>query len=372
MLQAIFEYQTMIARLTGLEVSNAGLYDGATALAEGVLMALSLQPGKRRVVISKGVNPQYLQVLRTHLRAQDIEYIEVELQEGATCAASWRKALGAAEDSSGAPEDSPGAAKDKGAASPGAAAAKGLCAAAVFQSPNFFGCLEDGAELTAQAHAAGALAIQVFNPISLGLLAPPGQWGVDIAAGEGQPLGMPPSAGGETLGLFAARMNHIWKMPGRLAGLTRDRLGRRSYVLTLQSREQHIRRARATSNICTNQSLYALTALIYLAALGAEGLRELAEICARRCALAREKLAALPGFGLEFPQAPVFHEFVLRTPRPAEDLFKQLHDQHGILPGFPLSREFPEMKNALLICATEMTSAADIDRLAGALAEAAT
>jgi len=360
LLQAIFEFQTYISRLTGMDVANAGLYDGATALAEAALMGLSARPAAKRVVLSRAIHPQYREVVRTHVSALGAEVIEVDCADGATSLEKWREALGLS-----APKDAAG-----GGASPSSSDASPAAAVALFQSPNFFGCLEDGAALVEAAHKAGALAAVAFNPIALGVLATPGQWGADIAVAEGQPLGMAPGAGGETLGLFAARAEHVWKMPGRLVGLTRDREGRRAYVLTLQSREQHIRRARATSNICTNHSLFALMACIYMATVSAEGLRELAGICAGRCALARRRLAQIPGCQLAFPKADHFHEFALRTGRDARELERRIARESGILAGYPLGREYPELADALLVCTTEMTSEADIERLAVALEQA--
>jgi glycine dehydrogenase subunit 1 len=340
LLQAIFEYQTYIARLTDMDIANAGLYDGATALAEGVLMGLNIRPKARRVVLARSIHPHYRRVVHSHLAALEVEVVEVEAPEGVVDAADWKKALG--------PD--------------------GTTAVAAFQSPNFFGCIESGQSLVEAAHQAGAVAVVAFNPIALGILATPGQWGADIAVGEGQPLGMAPAAGGETLGLFATRTEHVWKMPGRLVGLTHDRKQRRAYVLTLQSREQHIRRARATSNICSNQSLYAIMATIYLATLGPEGLRELATLCARRCDELRRRLAAISGFAPAFA-APVFHEFVLRTGRDAKALADEFHRTYGILPGYPLGTDYPELADALLVCVTEMTPPDAMDRLADALAK---
>jgi len=339
LLQATFEYQTAVARLTGMDVSNAGLYDGATALAEAVLMGFNLKPKSPRIVLSRGIHPQYRQVVRTHVESLGAEVVEVDLREGITPEDAWRSALGE----------------------------KDTTALAVVQSPNFLGCLEGGKLLVAAAHAAGALACVVFNPIALGALATPGQWEADLAVGEGQPLGLAAAAGGETLGLFATRKEYVWKMPGRLVGLTRDRLDRRAYVLTLQSREQHIRRARATSNICTNQALYALMAAIYLATVGPGGLREVAAICAARSAYARKRIQERAGLRPAF-SAPSFHEFALRVGRDAEAAAEILADKHGILAGYPLGRDYPELEDCLLICTTELTPTEDIDRLADALA----
>ncbi len=339
LLQAIFEYQTCVARLTDMEVSNAGLYDGATALAEGVLMAMGIRSKARRVVLSKAIHPQYRAVVRSHVEGLRAEVVEVDMTNGRTGLDAWCEALGDPD----------------------------TAAVAAFQSPNFFGSLEDGEALVKAAQEKNALAATVFNPIALGILATPGRWGADIAVAEGQPLGMNPYAGGEALGVFATRKDHMWKMPGRLVGLTRDRKGRRAYVLTLQSREQHIRRARATSNICTNQSLFALMAAIYLATLGPEGLREVATLCASRAAYARKVLGTVKGYNVAF-DAPAFHEFVLRTPGDAQELAVRVIHNHNLVPGYPLGKDYPELADCLLVCTTEMTSREEIDRLAAALA----
>jgi glycine dehydrogenase subunit 1 len=293
-------------------------------------------------VLSRGIHPQYRQVVRSHVEGLGAEVVEVETKEGITSADGWTQALGE----------------------------KDSAAIAVVQSPNFFGCIEDGAGLLAAAREAGALGCVVFNPIALGLLATPGQWGADIAVGEGQPLGLASSAGGETLGLFAARKEHMWKMPGRLVGLTRDRLNRRAYVLTLQSREQHIRRARATSNICSNQALYALMAAIYMATVGPDGLRDIATICGSRAAHGRKRIAEKSGLRPAF-SSPTFHEFVLRVGGDAEAVAETLARDRNVIAGYPLGRDYPELRDCLLVCATEMTTTDDIDRLADALASLA-
>lgn len=338
-LQATFEFQTLIAQLTGMEIANAGIYDGATALAEAVCMGINIKPEANRIVLAGGIHPDFRAVVHTHLDGMGPEVVEVPSDGGRIDPAAWKAALGPA----------------------------GTTAVAVFQSPNFFGGIEDGAKLVAAAKEAGAVSVVVFNPTALGVLATPGEWGADIAVGEGQPLGLAPAGGGETVGLFASKKEYMWKMPGRLVGLTRDRQGRRAYVLTLQTREQHIRRAKATSNICTNHALFAIMSTVYMSVLGPRGLRELATICARRADYARRKLAKVPGVKLAHPEVPVFHEFVIEVPEDAEVFAAHLEEHHNISPGYPLGKKFASMKNSLLVCTTELATEADIDRLVAAV-----
>ena len=342
-LQTIFEFQTMVARLFGMEVANASLYDGSTALAEAALMAARLRAGRRTLVVSEAVHPEYREVLATYVAGVGLRVVTVPFDRaaGATDRAALRSALDA---------DS---------------------AAVLIQNPNFFGVIEPLEELAELAHGAGALAVASADPVALAVLRPPGELGVDIATAEGQPLGIPLFYGGPYVGLMATSMDNVRQMPGRLAGVARDAAGRRGYVLTLKPREQDIRRERATSNICTNEALIATAVAIYLAALGPRGLREVAEQCYHRSHYLAAELARLPGFGPCFP-GPFLREFALRTPRPAAELNRRLWERHGIVGGLDLGR-FPDLglDGGWLLTATELNSRADIDRLVAAVREAA-
>ncbi|MFZ5558937.1 MAG: aminomethyl-transferring glycine dehydrogenase subunit GcvPA [Pseudomonadota bacterium] len=336
-LQLLYEYQSMIAALTGLEVSNASLYDGASALGEAVLMAVRLHKGGRRVLIPRALHPAYRAVAGTLARPQGIEL--VELPYDAASGTTPPEAIGEL-------------------------AGDGL-AAVVIAQPNYFGVLEDADALTEAARRLGALAVAVVNPTALALLKPPGEWGgdgADIAVGDGQPLGLPLAGGGPSLGFMACRKSHVRQLPGRLVGATVDRDGTRGYVLTLQAREQHIRRSKATSNICTNQGLAAAAASVYLAIVGAEGLRRIAARChANVMALAR-RLAALPGMERIF-SGPVFHEVAFRMKAPVGDVLRALEAQ-AILGGAPLEPDYPELAGGLLVCATEIKTEDDLDQFA--------
>lgn len=338
-LQAIFDYQSLVTALTGMEVSNASHYDGATAVAEAVTMAYAHFRGKRsRVVLSPSLHPQYRQVVHTYNDGSPLELVGEDLSpdtgpEGLVSLITPQTAL------------------------------------VIVQYPDFFGRVYDLTTLAQSVHAAGALLAVSVNPTALGLLKTPGEFGADIVTGEGQPLGIPLSFGGPYLGLFATRKEYVRKMAGRLVGETVDTRGQRAYVLTLTAREQHIRREKATSNICTNQGLMALAATIYMSMLGKHGLRQLAEICYHKAHYAAKKIAALPGFSLWSP-APFFHEFVVRCPEPVEDINEHLLD-HEILGGYDLGRDFPTLENHMLIAVTEMNSKEEIDRLVDALAELA-
>mgnify|MGYP002397480714 FL=1 len=335
-LQAIFEFQTMICQLTGMEVANASLYDGASACAEGALMAMRATR-RSKVLLSAGVHPEYRETVATYCRYLDAELVDVPLaQDGRTDTAALSQLL----------DDN--------------------TAALVAGYPNFFGVVEDLATLADAVHACGArLIASVQEPLALGLLKSPGELGADIVAGEGQSLGIPVSFGGPYLGFFAARQKDVRSMPGRLVGETVDQAGERGFVLTLATREQHIRREKATSNICSNQGLCALTATIYMALLGKQGLREVAQQNFAKASYAREAITALPGFALAH-DAATFNEFVVECPQDAEQLLAKLEEQ-DILAGIPLSRYFPDRPNALLVCVTETHSRADIDRLVAAL-----
>ena len=335
-LQAIFEFQSLVCQLTGMEVANASMYDGASSLAEAVLMANRINR-RSRAVLSRAVHPEYREVVRTYVEGAGIELVEVpEDETGRTDLARIADVV------------------DDGTA------------AVVIQSPNFFGVVEDLRPFSKLARDHKALLIAVVNePMSLGVLQPPGALGADVVVGEGQAFGIPIAYGGPHVGLFATRQSFVRKMPGRLVGETVDQAGRRGYVLTLSTREQHIRREKATSNICTNEGLCALMATITLAVLGPRGLQELACLNLSRAAYARERIARLPGFRIPF-SAPVFNEFVVEAPVKAEGLVETLA-QEGIYAGVPLSRFFPEMDHGLLVCVTERTGREAIDRYVDAL-----
>jgi glycine dehydrogenase subunit 1 len=336
-LQAMYEYQSMLCELTGMDVANASMYDGASAVGEAAVMSRDLTK-RDQVVVSTAVNPQYRQVLRTYVRHLGIDVVELPYEAGRTAPAQVREACGS------------------------------RTAAVIVQSPNVFGCIEDGTALADVAHAAGALlVVAVAEPISFGVLQPPGVFGADIVAGEGQPLGNHLSFGGPYLGMLATREAYIRRMPGRLVGVTHDHDERRGFVLTLQTREQHIRREKATSNICTNEALNALAAGIYMAAMGKTGMRRVAEVNARRAHYARRRLVAIPGVQAAF-DGPVFNEFVLRTPIDPDRLNERLAAR-GILGGLALGRWYPEMPDGWLVCVTEARSRAQIDALVDAVQE---
>jgi glycine dehydrogenase subunit 1 len=331
MLQAIFEYQTMIARITGLDVSNASLYDGGTASYEACAMAIS-KTGRRRVLFDRSVNPHYRELLSSYGRNVRVEMVEVDY------------------------------APDSGEAS-GRLAERvdESLAAVVVQNPDFLGRIADYSELAEAAHAKGALLVMIVNPVSLGLLKTPGEMGADIAAGEGQPLGLRLNYGGPYLGFLAARRALMRKMPGRLVGETVDGQGRRGYVLTLQAREQHIRREKATSNICSNQAMCALTALSHLSIIGKRGYRKVAELCVQKAHYARMTLGAVEGAELVF-DGPHFNEFVLRLGKPVEDLFRVMG--HSFEPGIRLNRWYDELADCLLVAVTEVNTRRNIDEYA--------
>lgn len=337
-LQAFFEFQSLIAGLTGLDVANASLYEGASALAEAILMAMRSTRRTGRVVIAGSLHPEYRQTVRTYLKCLNCEVIETDLAEGV---ADWQQVASSVNDQT---------------------------AALVVQHPNFFGCLEDVTAVVEAAHAAGALAIQVFDPSSLGILKRPGDYGIDIAVAEGQSLGIPLQFGGPYLGLMACREEFVRRMPGRLIGQTTDSHGRRAFVLNLQTREQHIRRDKATSNICTNQGLMALRAAVYLSQLGPQGIREMGELCCRKAHYAAEQLAAAGVGKLAFPHG-FFKEFVLTCERPVAELMQRARAA-GFQIGPALSRfsAVPEtLHNSLLIAVTEQRTKTEIDTLVAAL-----
>lgn len=341
-LQAFFEFQTMICRLTGMEVANASLYDGAAAVAEAVIMSLKAT-GRRRVIIAGTVHPHYRAVVRTYLADLAATCEEIEPGPNGTITdADLQAALEAGKDGGND------------------------VACVVVQSPNIFGRVESWSSLFAMTHAqTDALAVSVFNPIACGLLPLPGSCGADIAVAEGQPLGIPLQFGGPYLGLFATRRKLMRKMPGRLIGQTVDAEGQRAYCLTLQTREQHIRGAKATSNVCTNQGLLALRAAMYLAAVGPEGLRETAEQCYHRAHHAAAKIADLPGYFLSF-DGPFFHEFLVNCPVPAAQLI-DAGRAAGVMPGLDGSALGIGSADQLLIAVTEKRTAAQIDQLVNLL-----
>ena len=335
-LQAIYEYQTLVCRLTGMEVANASLYDGASSLAEAVLMAHRIV-SRRRVLVARSVHPDYRRVLATYLANMDLEIVEIGF--GAD-----------------------GRVDDAELASACDARTLAVCV----QSPNFLGVIERLDRLCRVAAGGGALSVAVVaEPFSLGLLKPPGEQGADVVCGEGQSFGNPLSFGGPYLGLFATREKYLRQIPGRLVGEALDVDGRRGFVLTLSTREQHIRRGKATSNICTNQGLCALAASIHLALLGPGGLAQVARLNHARAEYAKETLSRVRGCRPYF-SGPTFNEFVLEVPGDASAVRDRLLAQ-GILAGLPLEDAYPELEHALLVCATEMTTTAQIDALARAM-----
>jgi glycine dehydrogenase subunit 1 len=343
-LQLIYEYQTMMASLTGMEVSNASLYDGASAVAEASLMAARANRKSKslRLLVASTVHPHYRKVAASVCGNQSLRFEEVPY-----CTECGSIIMGALSRHNG--QD---------------------ITALVIQQPNFFGRLEDVDALTDWAHENGALVIAVVNPTSLAVLKPPGEWGkrgADIAVGEGQPLGVPLSSGGPYFGFLTSRMEHVRQMPGRIVGRTLDLTGRPGFTLTLQAREQHIRRAKATSNICTNQGLLVTAATIYLSLMGAEGLERVAAASHARTRELVTALTRINGVRLAF-EGECFHEAVLSLDRPVAPLLEALASR-GILGGLDLSEHYPELGGALLVCATETKTSADIDAYASALAE---
>jgi glycine dehydrogenase subunit 1 len=336
-LHAMYEFQTMVCELLGMEVANASMYDGASALAEAALMAMRITR-KRRLLVSGALHPHWLQVLKTYTANIDPEIATLPLRSGTTT-----------------PDEV-------------AAALDSDTAAVLIQSPNVFGLIEPIRRIGARLRDRPALYILAAYPISLGLLTSPGEAHADIAVAEGQPLGIPLSYGGPYLGLFATKLGNIRQMPGRISGAAYDDAGRRGYLMTLQAREQHIRRQRATSNICSNQALCALAATVYLALLGPDGLRAVAEHSFALAHGLADRLAVLPGCSLAF-DGPYFNEFVLDLPLPAEDVERELwHD--GIISGLPLGHWWPDRQNQMLFCATEIVTDAAIHRLVAAMEEA--
>lgn len=337
-LQAIFEFQSYICELTGLKVANASMYDGATALAEaGSLAAAATR--RKRLVVARTVHPDAREVLATYARGLNLEIAEVGWEAGVTD----RKALETA-----ITEDT---------------------AAVLVQNPNFFGSLEDIRAIGELIHARGGLLIVSCNPLSLGLLEAPGKLGADIVVGDAQPLGIAPSFGGPTCGFFAVADSYMRRMPGRIVGQTTDRNGKRGFVLTLQAREQHIRREKATSNICSNQALLALAASVYMSLMGKQGMAEVAELNLQKAHYAKTRLASIPGLGLPFP-APVFNEFVIRLPEGADpQRLQQKLLEAGFIGGYDLGRSYPDLAGHVLIAVTEKRSKAEIDQFVSVMEE---
>ena len=330
MLQAIFEYQTMICQLTGMDVANASMYDGGTAVAEGAIMGCGATR-RSKVLVSRSVSPFYREVLRNYFNSRGLGLEEIPIRDGCTDRDSLAKMLGAD------------------------------IATVVLQQPNFFGMVENMNGIAAMVHEHKAVLVVSVDPLSLPLLQTPAEYGADIVVGEGQGLGVPASFGGPLLGIMAARDKFVRQLPGRIAGETVDSEGNRGFVLTLQTREQHIRREKAASNICSNEALVALGASVYLAAMGPQGMLEVAEQCLQKAAYAREKITALSGYGLAFPGIN-FKEFALTVPGDPAELNKKLLEKN-ILGGIDLAPFYPELKNTMLFAVTEKRTREEIETL---------
>ncbi len=330
MLQAIFEYQTMICELTGMDVSNASVYDGATAAAEAAFMAADIT-GRNKILVSLTVNPETRKVIKTYCRVAGIDVVEVNYKEGLTDRSDLKTKL------------------DR------------ETAALVVQSPNFFGCIEPCRDLFDIVRSYDSLAIMSTEPISLGIFKAPAELGADITVGDGQPLGNPVSFGGPYVGFMAARDKYIRRLPGRIVGETIDKDSKRGFVLTLQAREQHIRREKATSNICSNQALNALTAAVYLSVAGKKGLKDLATLCSQKSYYAANRIAGISGFSLPFSK-PFFREFVIKSSIPSDELNRILLE-NKIIGGYILENDYTELKDHLLFCVTEVNTKENIDAL---------
>ena len=336
-LQYIFEFQTLICQLTGMEVANASMYDGSTSMAEAYLMSQRVTR-RNKIVVATSVHPEYREVARTYTKHGDAEIVEAAFDEESGRLSD----LSALDDKT---------------------------AALVVQSPNFFGCIEDLKTLAEAAHAVGALLVVVVTEaISFGLLKSPGSCGADIVVGEGQSFGIPMSFGGPHVGLFATQDKFVRQMPGRLCGVAYDNNGNRGFTLTLSTREQHIRREKATSNICTNQGLIALAATIYMETMGKQGLQEVATQNAQKAAYAKQKISEIDGFSIPF-SSPTFNEFVVRGPKPATEILEELRTQNGVIGGLALSKYYANRSNEFLVCVTETTTRAQIDNLVESLIE---
>ncbi len=333
-LQSIYEYQTIICELTGLDYANASLYDGGTALYEAAMMAVRIT-GRNKIIVDSGVNLIYRTMLYTYTSNLAVEFVEIPVQHGQ----SSRKELFDRLD-------------DK-------------TAAVITQNPNFFGAVDDHSDIVEKVHSKGALAIASVYPVSLSMLKAPGEMGFDIATGEGQSLGIPLSFGGPYLGFMAVKKEYVRQMPGRIVGATVDQDGKRGFVLTLQTREQHIRREKATSNICSNEALCALRAAVFAALLGKEGLKELAEHNYRKAEYAKDMLGRIPGVEVK-RSSPTFNEFTVKLPRQADEVVYRMIDK-GFACGFPLGRFYKGMDNYLLVCVTEKRTREEIQKLADSL-----
>ena len=339
-LQVIYEFQSMVAALFEMDVANASIYDGATALAEGALITLSSTKKKNRIVVSGTVHPSYREVLRTYVSGLPVELIELPIPADGF--------VQKAEDFAPYMSDN--------------------LASVIVQYPNFFGAIEDVQAVSDLVHAAGGALVVSTYPVPLGMLKAPGAMGADVVAAEGQALGVAQSFGGPYVGLLATRQSYVRQMPGRLAGITNDSEGKRGFVLALQTREQHIRREKATSNICTNQGLMATAATVYMATMGPEGFREVANRSYQNAHYLASRIADLPGFEVAL-DAPFFHEFVVSCPKPAATINEAVSNA-GFVGGYDLSNVDAALGNHLLLCATEMTSKATIDEFVAALAGA--
>jgi glycine dehydrogenase subunit 1 len=335
-LQAIYEYQTLVCELTGMDTANASMYDGASALAEAALMSCDATR-RSKVLVPQTIHPEYREVLRTYLPPRGVEILELPFQNGVVDLEAFEKVL--TEEIAGV----------------------------LLQSPNFFGSVESAETISQLAHNKGALLVMSVNPVSLGLLKSPGELGADIVVGEGQPFGNPLNYGGPYLGFLACREKFVRRMPGRIVGATKDKNGKKGYVLTLQAREQHIRREKATSNICSNEALCALAFTIHLAGLGKKGLREMANLNLQKAHYAAQEIAKLPNMRLAF-SSPFFHEFVVKTDVSPSKLNEELL-KHKIIGGLDLSRFYPELDQHLLFCVTETKSKEEIDRLVARMGE---
>ncbi|MEX2355584.1 MAG: aminomethyl-transferring glycine dehydrogenase subunit GcvPA [Thermaerobacterales bacterium] len=334
-LQAIYEFQTMICELTGMDVANASMYDGASATAEAALMAVN-HTGRERIVIAQTVHPETRRVVKVYTETQNLQVEEVAWQEGAVAADAL------------------------------ASAVNDQTACVILQVPNFFGVVENPAAVAELAHQAGAVLIAVCDPISLGVLESPGAYGADIAVGEGQALGNAVSYGGPHFGFLAARQKYLRRMPGRIVGATVDNENREGYVLTLQTREQHIRRERATSNICTNQALMALAATVYMATVGKQGFQEVADLCLQKSHYLKEQLGEIERFEPAFPHQPFFKEFVIRSKLPVPDVLAELQEQR-ILGGLALAPYYPDLADCFLVAVTEKRTRAELDHFVARL-----
>ncbi len=333
-LQAVFEYQSVLCRLTGMDIANASLYDGGTALYEAMMMARRIT-GRNRVLIDNAVSPIYRTIIASYTRNLDIEFVEIPVQHGQTDRGALKERL-----------------DDR-------------VACVILQNPNFFGAVDDHTDIADAAHAAGALVVESVYPVSLGLLKTPGAMGADIVTGEGQSLGSPLSFGGPYLGFMATKKEFARKMPGRIVGETADAQGRRGYVLTLQAREQHIRREKATSNICSNEALCALRAVIFLSALGKEGLLEMARLNYEKSEFAKSLLSRIKGVTVK-QSSPTFNEFTLMLPKDPADVIARMIKK-GFAAGFPLGRYYKDMDRYMLVAVTEKRTKEEIARYAETL-----